>query len=54
MANLNETTYRERLAAAWCQFNGQKGTAKQIARIRLSEEQLERMLAARGIVVVGL
>jgi len=45
------TTYTHaELAAKWAQWNGQRGTAKQIARImaRLSAETLYRMLAARG------
>lgn len=41
------------LAAAWCRWNGQKGTEKQTLRVMryLSAETLQRMLAERGVVV---
>jgi len=39
------------LASAWARYNGQRGTEAQVLRImqRLTTEQLERMLAERGI-----
>ena len=39
------------LAKAWVIYNGQKGTQKQIERIKkvLNEETLERMLRERGV-----
>ena len=45
----NATAYHDALKSLWCQWNGQKGTAKQIARIRCTAEQLERMLTERGV-----
>lgn len=41
------------LLVAWANWNGQRGTAKQIERIakQLSESDLERMLAERGVAV---
>jgi len=41
----------EQMARTWAQWNGQKGTAKQTARIMeyLSAETLKRMLEMRGI-----
>jgi hypothetical protein len=39
------------LALAWVRWNGQRGTAAQVARIMrvLSMDSLRRMLTARGI-----
>jgi hypothetical protein len=41
------------LAAAWCRWNGQKGTEKQTLRVmrQLTVSDLQRMLAARGVAV---
>jgi hypothetical protein len=39
----------KQLARLWCNWNGQTGTAKQIERLRCTEEQLERMLGERGV-----
>ena len=49
----NQMTHQERMALAWCQYNGQKGTAKQIASVLKGGGalHLDRMLAERGIVV---
>jgi ribosomal protein S12 methylthiotransferase accessory factor YcaO len=38
---------------AYCQWNGQKGTPKQMAQVRCSDEVLERLLAERGISVTA-
>mgnify|MGYP003394273682 CR=1 FL=1 len=48
------TTRHEALAKQWCQWNGQRGTEKQIARVakQLNESDLTRMLAQRGVFVV--
>lgn len=42
------------LAKAWCQYNGQKGTQKQVEKImaRIEEETLLRMLSERNITVI--
>lgn len=45
------TDRRTALAVAWLRYNGQRGTAKQVAKIKHTEETLERMLAARGVTV---
>lgn len=39
----------DNLKRLWCIWNGQKGTPKQLARIRLTEADLVRMLAERGV-----
>ena len=43
--------HHQALAFAWCRYNGQKATERQVVRImnRLPAETLERMLAARGV-----
>lgn len=40
------------LAILWCQWNGQRGTAKQAARVmaHCSFDELARMLRERGVV----
>ena len=43
------TADHKALAIAWCQWNGQRGTDAQIARLRLSYTDLVRMLAKRGV-----
>lgn len=42
------------LARLWCQWNGQRGTTKQIASVmqRTTFDTLARMLSARGVVTV--
>lgn len=47
-------TIHQTLALAWANYNGQKGTEQQLARImrQLSEMDLTRMLAERGITLV--
>ena len=44
-------TLHDVLAKAWANWNGQRGTAKQIAQIQrqLRIEDLTRMLAERGV-----
>ncbi len=39
------------LARLWCQYNGKKGTEKQVLRIKnyLAADVLERMLRERGV-----
>lgn len=39
------------LASLWCQWNGQRGTEKQIAKVQriLTADNLRRMLAERGV-----
>ena len=41
----------QRLAKLWCEYNGQRGTEKQIAKVlrNLDRVSLERMLTTRGI-----
>lgn len=41
------------LARAWCRWNGQQGTERQVLRVmqRLSAETLERMLGVRGVTI---
>ena len=43
------------LAIAWCQWNGQRGTALQVARVmrQLTAADLTRMLAERGVEVAA-
>ena len=43
----------EQLAVLWCRWNGQRGTAKQIAPVmrQLSFSDLVRMLTERGVVL---
>jgi hypothetical protein len=50
---MTTTAQHKALAAAWANYNGQRGTAKQLARImrQLSVADLTRMLAARNIVI---
>jgi hypothetical protein len=42
-------SYHDALKVLWCQWNGQRGTARQIARIWCAVDHLERMLTERGI-----
>jgi len=46
-------TKHEINAKAWCQFNGQRGTAKQIRSVAasLASDTLRRMLTERGLPV---
>lgn len=39
------------LANLWCQYNGQRGTERQVLRVmrQLSVADLERMLTERGV-----
>jgi len=39
------------LAFLWCQWNGQRGTPKQVAKVtrQLTHEDLARMLRERGM-----
>jgi hypothetical protein len=41
------------LASLWCQYNGQRGTERQVLRVMrdCSAADLERMLAERGVVI---
>ena len=41
----------QQLAKLWCEWNGQRGTDKQVAKVlrTLDRNALERMLTARGI-----
>lgn len=43
----------KRLAKAWCQYNGQKGTEKQIEKTLRNGGgiHLDRMLRERGVIV---
>lgn len=47
-------TTHERLAKMWAEWNGQRGTATQIARImsHMTVETLARLLMARGVLRV--
>lgn len=42
-------TRHEQLKQLWCNYNGQRGTPLQRARVRLSETDLDRMLTERNI-----
>jgi hypothetical protein len=47
-------THHQHLAKLWCQWNGQRGTDKQIAKVmHLTVEDLTRMLTERGVVIAG-
>lgn len=43
------------MAAAWCRWNGQKGTLQQASRVmgRLTAPQLHRMLSERRALPIG-
>lgn len=46
----------EELARQWCIWNGQKGTVKQVEKVkaRQNAETLDRMMRARGIFVIAV
>jgi len=46
-------SYHDTLAKLWALYNGQRGTAKQLARIakQLTVADLTRMLTARNVLI---
>jgi hypothetical protein len=42
---------REKLVLLWVRYRGNKGTAKQCAKVKIDAETLARMLRERGVTI---
>lgn len=49
MHSLATETELKTLKVKWLQWNGYRGTPKQIAKVTLTADMLRRMLAERGV-----